>query len=73
MVPRPATSSGRGSIAMSARSKDPEKITQLSLVLEENRVLPLEAKRRAAVVALLARLLLEASGMVETEDDDDQP
>jgi len=58
---------------MSRRSKDPEKITQLSLVLEGSRVPPLEAKRRAAVVALLARLLLEASGVVETEDDDDQP
>ena len=58
---------------MSRRSKDPERITQLSLVLEGNRVLPLEAKRRAAVVALLARLLLEASGVVEPVDDDDQP
>jgi hypothetical protein len=58
---------------MRRKSKSPQKIMQLSLVLEGNRALPPEAKRREAVVALLARLLLEANGMVETEDDDDQP
>lgn len=58
---------------MSRRLKDPEKIKQLSLVLGENRVPLLEAKRRAAVVALLAKLLLEATGVVEAEDADEHP
>jgi hypothetical protein len=58
---------------MSRRSKGPEKITQLSLVLEGNRAPLLEAKRRAAVVALVAKLLLEATGVVEAEDTDEHP
>ncbi len=56
---------------MSRKSRDSEKTAQLSLVLEGNRVPPLEAKRRAAVVALLARLLLEATGVVGSEDADE--
>jgi hypothetical protein len=57
---------------MSRRSKVPEKTAQLSLVLE-NRIPAPEAKRRAAVIALLAKLLLEATGVVETEDGDEHP
>lgn len=44
---------------------------QLAMALDSVKLRGLSARERGAVIALLAGMLLEASGVVERENDDD--